>query len=64
MAEWMQWVGTCRVGWRRPLGYDYQRRRYWLLGGRGGAWRVYVEEDEGRLWGYYEGGPWSLFASR
>jgi len=43
------------VGVRRPLGADALRRRYWALGGRAGAFRVYVEEDEGRAWGWYEG---------
>jgi hypothetical protein len=46
---------ACRVGWRKALGYDMQRRRYWALGGGTGAWRVYVEEQEGCLWGWYEG---------
>ena len=46
---------ACRVGWRKALGYDMQRRRYWALGGGSGAWRVYVEEQEGGLWGWYEG---------
>ena len=46
---------ACRVGWRKALGYDMQRRRYWALGGNTGAWRVYVEEQEGSLWGWYEG---------
>ena len=43
------------MGWRKALGYDMQRRRYWALGGGSGAWRVYVEEQEGGLWGWYEG---------
>ena len=47
---------ACRVGWRKPLGYDMQRRRYWALGSNTGSWRVYVEEQEGNLWGWYEGG--------
>ena len=46
---------ACRVGWRKPLGYDMQRRRYWALGAKTGCWRVYVEEQEGALWGWYEG---------
>ena len=46
---------ACRVGWRKPLGHDMQRRRYWALGGSTGCWRVYVEEQEGALWGWYEG---------
>ena len=44
-----------RLGLRKPLGADFHRRRYWALGGSAGSWRVYVEEIEGRLWGYYEG---------
>ena len=43
------------MGIRRSLGYDFHRRRYWALGGAAAAWRVYVEEDEGRLWGWYDG---------
>ncbi|KAK9821217.1 hypothetical protein WJX81_001314 [Elliptochloris bilobata] len=54
-AEWERWMCACRVGLRRPLGSDMQRRRFWALGGRAGAFRVYVEEDEGRRWGWYEG---------
>ncbi len=54
-AEWERWMDACRVGVRRPLGADALRRRYWALGGRAGAFRVYVEEDEGRTWGWYEG---------
>ncbi len=54
-AEWERWMDACRVGVRRPLGADALRRRYWALGGRAGAFRVYVEEDEGRAWGWYEG---------
>ncbi|DBB03841.1 TPA: hypothetical protein ACH3X1_012936 [Trebouxia sp. C0004] len=53
--EWVGWMEACRVGWRKALGYDMQRRRYWALGGGTGAWRVYVEEQEGCLWGWYEG---------
>ena len=55
--EWVGWMEACRVGWRKALGYDMQRRRYWALGGGTGAWRVYVEEQEGSLWGWYEGTP-------
>ena len=54
-AEWERWMRACRVGLRRPLGSDMQRRRYWALGGRAGAFCVYVEQDEGRRWGWYEG---------
>lgn len=53
--EWLGWMGACRVGCRKALGYDVKRRRYWALGGSLGAWRVYVEEAEGTLWGWYEG---------
>ena len=49
---------ACRVGWRKPLGQDMQRRRYWALGGGTGCWRVYVEEQEGALWGWYQGDLW------
>ena len=52
---------ACRVGWRKALGYDMQRRRYWALGANTGAWRVYVEEQEGSLWGWYEGAQSSFF---
>ncbi len=44
-----------RLGCRRPIGNDMRRRRYWALGSLAGAWRVYVEWDEGRRWGWYEG---------
>lgn len=47
---------ACRVGWRKPLGHDMLRRRYWALGAGTACWRVYVEEQEGALWGWYEGG--------
>lgn len=43
------------MGWRKPLGHDMQRRRYWALGAATGCWRVYVEEQEGALWGWYQG---------
>lgn len=46
---------ACRVGWRKPLGHDMQRRRYWALGAATSCWRVYVEEQEGALWGWYQG---------
>lgn len=51
----MGWMGACRVGWRKPLGYDAKHRRYWAFGAGLAAWRVYVEEQEGALWGWYEG---------
>ena len=53
--EWERWMEVCRVGVRRPLGADLHRRRYWALGGRASAWRVYVEEPDSSLWGWYEG---------
>ena len=40
---------------RRPIGRDRRRRRYWALGGAAGAWRLFVESDEGRSWGWYDG---------
>lgn len=40
----------CSVGLRRPLGVDFRGRQYWVLGGAAGAWRVFVEEQEGALW--------------
>ncbi len=55
VEAWQEWRKACRVGIRRSLGYDCHRRRYWALGGASAAWRVYVEEDEGRLWGWYDG---------
>lgn len=39
----------------RPLGQDLERRRYWVLGEAAAAWRVYVEEQNGTLWGWYDG---------
>lgn len=41
---------VCSSGFRRPLGADYRGRQYWVLGGAAGAWRVFVEEQEGALW--------------
>ena len=55
IEEWEQWKESVRVNSRKPLGVDMQRRRYWALGGRASAWRIYVEEDEGASWGWYEG---------
>lgn len=55
VEEWVGWMGACRVGCRKALGYDAKRRRYWAFGAGLGAWRVYVEEQEGALWGWYEG---------
>ncbi|KAK9824407.1 hypothetical protein WJX72_010057 [[Myrmecia] bisecta] len=52
---WMKWMDKFRLGMRKPLGFDYKRRKFWALGGPAGAWRIYVEEEEGRLWGWYEG---------
>ena len=55
--EWEQWMEASRVGVRRPLGTDSHKRCYWALGGRASAWRVYVEEKDSSLWGWYEGVP-------
>ena len=55
VAEWQRWVDSVRAGLRKPLGYDLARRRYWALGGGASAWRVYVEEQAGTLWGWYDG---------
>jgi hypothetical protein len=38
------------IGLRRPLGSDFRRRRYWVLGGAAGAWRVFVEEGDSSNW--------------
>lgn len=38
------------IGLRRPLGSDVRRRRYWVLGGGAGAWRVYCEEGDSSNW--------------
>lgn len=48
-------MAACRVGFRKSLGFDMHRRRYWALGATTGAWRVFVETDEGCTWGYYDG---------
>ena len=53
--EWEAWKESVRVSMRKPLGVDYAKRRYWAVGGRASAWRVFVEEEEGSLWGWYEG---------
>lgn len=55
LDDWAAWTRSWRLGLRRPLGKDVRGRRYWALGGRAGAFRVYVEEMEGKLWGWYEG---------
>lgn len=55
--EWEQWMEVCRVGVRQPLGTDCRKRCYWALGGRASAWRIYVEENDSSLWGWYEGAP-------
>ena len=55
VEEWVGWMGACRVGCRKALGYDAKRRRYWAFGAGLGAWKIYVEEQEGALWGWYEG---------
>ncbi|KAK9803241.1 hypothetical protein WJX73_008882 [Symbiochloris irregularis] len=54
-AEWERWAEGVRSGVRKPLGSDLQGRRYWALGGGTSAWRVYVEEDGGEQWGWYDG---------
>jgi hypothetical protein len=38
------------IGLRRPLGSDMRRRRYWVLGGASGAWRVFCEEVDSCNW--------------
>jgi hypothetical protein len=38
------------MGLRMPVGSDCRERRYWLLGGVAGAWRLYCEEKDGELW--------------
>ncbi len=59
--EWEKWAASCQVGVRAPLGADHLGRRFWVLGGRGGAWRVHVEApDQGAdsgaaSWAWYEG---------
>ncbi|KAF6259564.1 hypothetical protein COO60DRAFT_1700751 [Scenedesmus sp. NREL 46B-D3] len=58
LEDWMEWLAQQEqhsVGLRVPVGSDCRERRYWLLGGVAGAWRLYCEEKEGQLWGYYEG---------
>ncbi|GAX74062.1 hypothetical protein CEUSTIGMA_g1512.t1 [Chlamydomonas eustigma] len=59
---WVRWMDTHRLGARKHLGADMRRRRYWALGCYAGCWRVYVEWEEGRRWGWYEGA--SLVALR
>jgi hypothetical protein len=54
-GDWAAWMAAQRLGLRRALGADLRGRRYWCLGREAGAFRVYVEEEEGRLWGWYEG---------
>jgi len=55
VEEWDEWREAVRVNMRKPLGMDCAKRRYWSLGGQAACWRVYVEEEEGALWGWYEG---------
>lgn len=55
VQEWEEWRGSVRMHMRKPLGVDFRRRRYWVIGGQAAAWRVYVEDDEGVSWGFYEG---------
>lgn len=57
VAEWVRWRDGAGLGFRRSLGWDNSHRRYWALGNAGAAWRIYVEQNEGRSWGYYEGEP-------
>lgn len=53
-------VCCCSMGLRVPVGMDFRQRRYWLLGGAAGAWRLYCEDKEGQLWvrGSVRGGTW------
>lgn len=51
-SRWAAWLEAHRLGLRQPLGEDERGRRYWALGGRGGAWCIFVEWDEGREWGW------------
>lgn len=44
-----------RLGVRGLLGHDTRRRSYFVLGGRAGAWRIFVQGAEGNGWGWYEG---------
>ena len=56
LDAWGAWLEAWRLGLRRPLGRDMRGRRYWCLGRRAGAFRVFVEEGkDGELWGWYEG---------
>ena len=58
------------IGLRRPLGTDARRRRFWVLGGAAGAWRVFCEEGDGSNWvstctSHLQGGGTALvFASQ
>ncbi|KAL4423903.1 hypothetical protein ABPG75_001204 [Micractinium tetrahymenae] len=54
-ADWAAWLQQRRLGLRRPLGLDLRGRRYWCFGRQAGAFRVYVEDNEGQSWGWYEG---------
>jgi hypothetical protein len=55
VADWAAWLQQRRLGLRRPLGFDLRGRRYWCFGHQAGAFRLYIEEEEGKLWGWYEG---------
>ena len=59
VLAWYDWCVAERIGLGRALGSDLAGRRYWVLGGGAGAWRVYVEGagggGGGREWGFYEG---------
>lgn len=54
-ADWAAWLQQRRLGLRRPLGLDLRGRRYWCFGRQAGAFRVYVEDNDGQSWGWYEG---------
>ncbi|GMH41171.1 hypothetical protein BSKO_09081 [Bryopsis sp. KO-2023] len=41
--KWMEWLQSCRLGFMKILGEDIRGRRYWAIGGRAGAWRIFVE---------------------
>lgn len=46
-----------RLSMRKPLGTDFNKRRYWVLGQNAAAWSVFVEDRDGADWGWYEGVP-------
>ena len=51
-ALWRPLQWPFRLGMRKPAGTDFRKRRYWAFGGSAGAWRIFVEIDEGRQWGW------------